>query len=115
MRQSSLQNPERTFRKYSTIAINFPLYPFAFFRLRNIAEYRRAPGMERLRAASTVQTYNEDISQAHLQELIGLAALMIMNLQGRSTVNAAGDSAGLSTQTYGRWYTIKYGKGSKRQ
>jgi len=36
---------------------------------------------------------------------------MIMNLQGMSTVNAAADSTGLLTNMYGRWYTVKYGKG----
>jgi hypothetical protein len=38
---------------------------------------------------------------------------MIMNLQGRSTVNVAADS--LSTNMYGRWYTVKYGEGDRRQ
>ena len=36
---------------------------------------------------------------------------MIMNLQG--TVNAAADS--LPTNMYGRWYTVKYGEGDRRQ
>jgi len=36
---------------------------------------------------------------------------MIMNLQGRSNVNAAAESTGLSTNMYGRWYTVKYGEG----
>ena len=40
---------------------------------------------------------------------------MIMNLQGMSTVNAAADSTGLSTNMYGRWYTVKYGEGDRRQ
>jgi transposase len=40
---------------------------------------------------------------------------MMMKLQGRSNVNAAADSAGFSTNMYGRWYTVKYGEGSRRQ
>ena len=90
-------------------------YRSTFSRLRNIAEYRKALGIERLPAASTVQAHAIDISQEYLQELVSLVALMIMNLQGRSTVNAAGDSTGLSTQMYGRWYTIKYGDGNRGQ
>ena len=38
---------------------------------------------------------------------------MIMNLQGMSTVNASANS--LSTNMYGRWYTVKYGEGDRRQ
>ncbi|MGC8558369.1 MAG: hypothetical protein ACP5NC_05185 [Nitrososphaeria archaeon] len=33
-----------------------------------------------------MQAHNKDISQDYFQELIGLIALMIMNLQGRSTL-----------------------------
>lgn len=40
---------------------------------------------------------------------------MIMSVQGRSAVNVAGDSTGLSTQTYGRWHNAKYGDESRRQ
>jgi len=42
-----------------------------------------------------MQAHND--LQAYFQRVIGLIALMIMNLQGRSTVNAAADSTGLST------------------
>jgi len=49
-----------------------------------------------------MQAHND--LQAYFQRVI---ALMIMNLQG--TVNAAADS--LSTNMYGRWYTVKYGEG----
>jgi hypothetical protein len=54
-----------------------------------------------------MQAHND--LQAYFQRVIGLIALMIMNLQGMSTVNAAADS--LSTNMYGRWYTFKYGEG----
>ena len=53
-----------------------------------------------------MQAHND--LQAYFQRAI---ALMIMNLQG--TVNAAADS--LSTNMYGRWYTVKYGEGDRRQ
>ena len=56
-----------------------------------------------------MQAHND--LQAYFQRVIGLIALMIMNLQG--TVNAAADS--LSTNMYGRWYTVKYGEGDRRQ
>ena len=69
-------------------------------------EYRKELGVEHLPAPSTMQAHND--LQACFQRVI---ALMIMNLQGMSTVNAAADSTGLSTNTYGRWYTVKYGKG----
>ena len=36
-----------------------------------------------------------------------MIVLMIMNIQGRSSVNAAGDSTGFSTQMYGRLITDK--------
>jgi hypothetical protein len=39
-----------------------------------------------------MQAHNKDISEAYFQRVIGLIALMIMNLEGRSTVNAAADS-----------------------
>jgi len=39
---------------------------------------------------------------------------MIMNLQTRSNVNASANSTGLSTNMYGRWYTVKYGEGERR-
>ena len=58
-----------------------------------------------------MQAHNKDISEAYFQRLI---ALMIMNLQGRSTVNAAADSLS-TTNMYGRWYTVKYGEGDRRQ
>ena len=59
-----------------------------------------------------MQTHNKDISEAYFQRAIGLIALMIMNLQG--TVNAAADSLS-TTNMYGRWYTVKYGEGDRRQ
>jgi len=46
-------------------------------------------------APSTMQAHND--LKAYFQRVIGLIALMIMNLQGRSNVNAAADSTGLST------------------
>jgi len=42
-----------------------------------------------------MQAHND--LKAYFQRVIGLIALMIMNLQGRSNVNAAADSTGLST------------------
>jgi hypothetical protein len=81
-------------------------------------EYRKALGVEHLPAPSTMQAHNKDISEAYFQRvigLIGLIALMIVKVQGRSSVNAAADSTGLSTNMYGRWYTVRYGEGDRRQ
>jgi len=55
-------------------------------------EYRKALGVEHLPAPSTMQAHNKDISEAYFQRVIGLIALMIMNLQGSSSVNAVADS-----------------------
>jgi Transposase len=90
-------------------------YRSTFSKLHDNVEYRKALGVEHLPAPSTMQAHNKDISEAYFQRVIGLIALMIMNLQGRSSVNAAADSTGLSTNMYGRWYTVKYGEGDRRQ
>jgi len=84
-------------------------YRSTFSKLHYNVEYRKALGVEHLPAPSTMQAHNKDISEAYFQRVIGLIALMIMNLQG--AVNAAADSTGLSTNMYGRWYAVKYGEG----
>ncbi|MFP3190257.1 MAG: hypothetical protein RXR31_02825, partial [Thermoproteota archaeon] len=85
-------------------------YRSTFSKLHDNVEYRKALGVEHLPAPSTMQAHNKDIFEAYFQMVI---ALMIMNLQG--TVNTAADSTGLSTNMYGRWYTVKYGKGGRRR
>jgi hypothetical protein len=67
-------------------------YRSTFFKLHDNVEYRKALGVEHLPAPSTMQAHND--LQAYFQRLI---ALMIVKVQGRSTVNAAADSTGLSS------------------
>ena len=63
-------------------------YRSTFSKLHDNVEYRKALGVEHLPAPSTMQAHND--LQAYFKRVIGLIALMIMNLQG--TDNAAADS-----------------------
>jgi len=90
-------------------------YRSTFSGLHDNVEHRKALGLERLPAYSSLQAHNKDISEAYFQGVTGLIALMIMNLQGRDTVNAAADSTCLSTNMYCRRYTAKYGEGDRKQ
>jgi len=90
-------------------------YRSTFSGLHDNVEHRKALGLERLPAHSSLQAHNKDISEAYFQGITGLIALTILKVQGRETVNAAADSTGLSTNMYGRWYIAKYGEGDRKQ
>lgn len=85
-------------------------YDHTYDVLHTLPALREMLGMRGLPAASTVANLVDRIPASYWTSLLQITVLRL----AKGRCNAAGDSTGVGTQDFQRWYNVRYGKGENR-